>query len=73
MRISVPAEIKNNEIPRRDDARGACTHWRGGATQVAIQAGAGIGAGYYDAEYLAAGALRSSTPAAGGVGRRSSS
>ncbi|WP_306896704.1 alanine dehydrogenase [Agromyces albus] len=55
MRIGVPAEIKNNEFRVAMTPAGAhALSLRG--HEVAIQAGAGVGAGYLDAEYLAAGA-----------------
>ena len=55
MRIVVPAEIKNNEFRVAMTPAGAHALAQRGH-EVAIQAGAGIGAGYLDAEYLAAGA-----------------
>ena len=55
MRIGVPAEIKNNEFRVAMTPAGVHALAQRGH-QVAIQAGAGIGAGYHDAEYLAAGA-----------------
>jgi alanine dehydrogenase len=55
MRIGVPAEIKNNEFRVAMTPAGAHALSQRGH-EVAIQAGAGVGAGYLDAEYLAAGA-----------------
>ncbi|HET8779686.1 MAG TPA: alanine dehydrogenase, partial [Agromyces sp.] len=54
MHIGVPAEIKNNEFRVAMTPAGA--HALAQRHDVAIQAGAGIGAGYLDAEYAAAGA-----------------
>ena len=55
MRIGVPAEIKNNEFRVAMTPAGVHALAQRGH-EVAIQSGAGIGAGYHDAEYLAAGA-----------------
>lgn len=55
MRIGVPAEIKNNEFRVAMTPAGAHALAQRGH-EVAIQAGAGLGAGYLDAEYAAAGA-----------------
>ncbi len=55
MRIGVPAEIKNNEFRVAMTPAGVHALAQRGH-RVTIQAGAGIGAGYDDAEYLAAGA-----------------
>jgi alanine dehydrogenase len=56
MRIGVPAEIKNNEFRVAMTPAGAHALAQRGH-EVAIQASAGVGAGYLDAEYLAAGAI----------------
>ena len=55
MRIGVPAEIKNNEFRVAMTPAGVHALAQRGH-EVAIQAGAGVGAGYLDAEYAAAGA-----------------
>ena len=55
MRIGVPAEIKNNEFRVAMTPAGVHALAQRGH-EVAIQAGAGVGAGYLDAEYGAAGA-----------------
>lgn len=55
MRIGVPTEIKNNEFRVAMTPAGAHTLALAGH-QVLVQAGAGTGAGYLDAEYVAAGA-----------------
>jgi alanine dehydrogenase len=55
MRIGVPAETKNNEFRVAMTPAGAHALAQRGH-DVLIQAGAGIGAGYHDAEYLTAGA-----------------
>ncbi|WP_173923717.1 alanine dehydrogenase [Agromyces sp. Marseille-P2726] len=54
MHIGVPAEIKNNEFRVAMTPAGA--HALAQRHDVAIQAGAGVGAGHLDAEYVAAGA-----------------
>src|SRR5215218_1397570 len=56
MRIGVPAEIKNNEFRVAMTPAGVHALAQRGH-EVAIESGAGIGAGYHDAEYLAAGAI----------------
>ncbi|GAA1837633.1 alanine dehydrogenase [Agromyces salentinus] len=55
MYIGVPAEIKNNEFRVAMTPAGVHTLVQRGH-RVAIQAGAGTGAGFADAEYIAAGA-----------------
>ena len=55
MRIGVPAEIKNNEFRVAMTPAGVHALSQRGH-DVVIQAGAGDGAGYLDAEYAAAGA-----------------
>src|SRR5215207_2290871 len=55
MRIGVPAEIKNNEFRVAMTPAGVHALAQHGH-EVAIQAGAGAGAGYLDDEYAAAGA-----------------
>ncbi len=61
MHVGVPAEIKNNEFRVAMTPAGVhALSLRG--HEVAIQAGAGTGAGYVDAEYAAAGATIVASP-----------
>lgn len=62
MRIGVPAEIKNNEFRVAMTPAGVHALAQRGH-DVGVQAGAGVGAGYLDAEYAAAGATIVATAA----------
>jgi len=62
MRIGVPAEIKNNEFRVAMNPAGVHALTQRGHS-VAIESGAGLGAGYTDAEYTEAGATIVATAA----------